>query len=635
MLEAIRRATTSWVVKILLFPLIVSFALWGVADVFRGFGQGAIAKIGDTEITVEQFQQAYQSELDRMAQLFGRRPTPEQARQFDLEGTVLGRLVDTAALDAHATELGLALSEQSIAAGIRETEAFRGPDGKFSRPHFDEILRRNGLSEARYMDERRRGELREHLTRPMLAAAATAEPMIALVHAFREESRRIEHFTLDPEKVVKLPAPTEAQLKEHYEQAKSQFMTPERRNASILLLEAAAVRKRVPIEDKAIADAYEADKNRWIEAEKRHVWQLSFPDKAAAETARGKIAEALAAGKPIAEAITAAGAKVSDVDLGTITRRDLIDPAIAEAAFGLEKGKLSAPVAGRFTTVVLYVSEVTPSKQRALEDVKKELRDELAQGKVAAELEELHKRVDDERAASRPFKEIAEKVGIELRSVEGVERSGNRADGKPAIEHPEARRIVSNMFEGRVGLEAEPIELADGGFIWVDVAGITPSSQKSFEDAKAEVEASWRDAERRKALTTYAEKLVERLQKGESMAAVAASASAEVRTSEGVKRTATPQGLARRAVDLAFSAAKGGVMASESADGKSRTILRVAEVTPAAPPTKEQREALERDLSGQLQNDRLTGYVAALKARLGVSVNQTALRRTMGLEQQP
>ncbi|MGE5267093.1 MAG: SurA N-terminal domain-containing protein, partial [Deltaproteobacteria bacterium] len=37
MLDALRRGATGIVAKILLSLLIVSFAIWGIADVFRGY----------------------------------------------------------------------------------------------------------------------------------------------------------------------------------------------------------------------------------------------------------------------------------------------------------------------------------------------------------------------------------------------------------------------------------------------------------------------------------------------------------------------------------------------------------------------------------------------------------------------
>ena len=37
---------------ILMGLLVVSFAIWGIADIFRGYGTQTLIKVGDTEITL-------------------------------------------------------------------------------------------------------------------------------------------------------------------------------------------------------------------------------------------------------------------------------------------------------------------------------------------------------------------------------------------------------------------------------------------------------------------------------------------------------------------------------------------------------------------------------------------------------
>ena len=85
MLEAIKRGSTGWVAKILLAVLVFSFAIWGVADVFTGWGRGSIAKVGDHEIRVEDFQRAFQNELRNIQNRAGRRISTEDARAAGLD----------------------------------------------------------------------------------------------------------------------------------------------------------------------------------------------------------------------------------------------------------------------------------------------------------------------------------------------------------------------------------------------------------------------------------------------------------------------------------------------------------------------------------------------------------------------
>jgi peptidyl-prolyl cis-trans isomerase D len=84
MLDAIRRGSTGWLAKILLAVLVFSFAIWGVADVFTGWGRGSIAKVGERDIRVEDFQRAFQNELKTISDRSGRRISAEDARAAGL-----------------------------------------------------------------------------------------------------------------------------------------------------------------------------------------------------------------------------------------------------------------------------------------------------------------------------------------------------------------------------------------------------------------------------------------------------------------------------------------------------------------------------------------------------------------------
>jgi len=90
MLDAMRRGALNWLSKILLALLVVAFAVWGVADVFRGYGRGTLARIGNTEISVDEYRQAYQDELGSIQRrMGGRRLTSEQAKLLGIEQRTL------------------------------------------------------------------------------------------------------------------------------------------------------------------------------------------------------------------------------------------------------------------------------------------------------------------------------------------------------------------------------------------------------------------------------------------------------------------------------------------------------------------------------------------------------------------
>lgn len=630
MLEALRRGVKGIFVQALIGLLVIAFAVWGIADVFQGRGQTSLARIGKTEISQDQFQQALQVEISALSRQFGRRLTVEQARQFGIDQRVLSRLIGTAAIDAHVHELGLYLSDAAIAEAIRTDPNFQGVGGTFDRNFFTEILRQNGMNEQRYFAERRSEEVREQLTGTLTAGNIPPDFLLQTLHRYQGETRTIAHMTLDPEVSGKVEAPDEAKLKAYYEQNKRRFIAPEYRKVPLILLTATEVRSRVAVSDEEMKALYEREKGTFATPERRHVQQIAFPDRAAAE----KALATLKAASSFEEGLKGLELKESDIDLGTLAKSDMIDPAIADAAFKLEKGQLSEPVKGTFSTVLLRVTDITPGKQSTFEEVKDQLRDRIAGERVSREVQELHDRIDDARAGGGSLKEIAERLKVPFVEIEATDKQGLSPDGKPALDNPDAARILASAFEGGAGLDREAIELTDGGYAWVDVAGVTAERQKPFEEVQEAVKTAWIEAERRTALNAAGQKIVERVDKGEALEDVAKELGLEVKLAQPVTRNQQADGLTRVAVQRAFALARGSAAAVESADGKSRTIIVVRTIVDPPPAAEGQLAKLRQELSRQFQGDTISTYVTALQNRLGYSVNQTVYRRAMGIEAQ-
>ncbi len=628
MLDALRRAAGTWLAKLLLGILILSFAVWGVADVFRGYDSGTVARVGKAAITPEEFQQAYQNELDQLSRQFGRRLTPEQARMFGLESRVLSRLVGTAAIDNQSKDLGLAISDQAIANSIRNDPAFKTPDGKFSRPLFDQALRQAGLSERRFLTERTREEVREQLTDSLTANATVPQLIVDRVHAWREEKRSFELITLDPEKSVKVADPDDAKLKAYYEANKPQFMTPEYRKIAMLSVSRDDIKKGLVIADDEIKALYEQDKEKFNTPEKRRIYQLAFPDKAAAEKALIELGKA----KTFLEGATALGFKETDIDLGTITRRDIIDPKIADAAFSLKKDETSKVVEGQFTTVLLRTTDIEAGKIKTLDDVKGEVREGLANERAAREIQTVLSKVDEQRGAGKTLKQAGETLKLNFKDIEAIDRQAKAPDAKPVLEGADAAKIANAVFAAAVGVESEPVETAGGGYVWFDVLGTTPAKEKAFDDIKADVKTRWINAERQQDIVKLAETIVERVKGGTTLDTVAKELSLKVDLVLPATRSTSPQGMAAPAVQQGFALPKGATYSAASANNQSRSIIRVTEVQAAAPATKEQTDRLRSELTRGAQTDTVNAYVTALQNRYGTTINEPAIRQVLGLD---
>src|SRR4051812_34632274 len=201
MLRGIRKASSNWlgkaIMSVVMGVLILSFAIWGIADIFRGFGQSTLAKVGKTEISAEQFRQIYTDKLQQLGRQFGRPLTMDQARAFGLDRQVLQQTIAEAALDEEARRMGLGQSDAEIMRMIYNDPNFKGIGGSFDPARFQSTIRQFGYTEQRYLAEQRRVGLRRQIAGTISAGIEPPKAMIDALTRFQNEQRSVEYVKLD------------------------------------------------------------------------------------------------------------------------------------------------------------------------------------------------------------------------------------------------------------------------------------------------------------------------------------------------------------------------------------------------------------------------------------------------------
>ena len=626
MLEAIRNSANSWAAKILLGLVALSFVYWGADSRSGRSGVSSLATVGGTTISQADYQRAYENEIEQLSQRARRRITSQEARLYGIDRRVISRLIGTSALDNQARTLGLGLSDDTVAQTLRSDPNLAGLDGRFDRERFNGLLRSMGVTERAFIDIKRREDERAQLTGTLLSSMVTPKPVIAALHAWKDETRAIEFVNIDPDKAVNVAEPDDAALKATYDTNKPAFMAPEYRHLEVLLLSVEDLKTRVAVSDAEISASYDETKENYATPELRRIQQIPFKDKAAAAAAKA----AIDGGKNFMTIAQELGFKDADVEIGLVTQKALVDSEIAKAAFALPRDQVSGVIDGKLTTVLLRVPEIQPGKQPTLEDVRESVKEKLARAKAKEEVAKLRDTVEDQRNAGKSSAEIATALKLKLVDVPQTDSANKTADGKTALDLPDARALIASGFDTKSGSEREAVDLADGGVAWVGSSGIVAPRQKTYDEVAAELKTLTIANQRRKLIQELATKLVDRANAGEPFDALAATAFGKADKTALIIRSTTPQGLSDSAVAQAFAMAQGGASSAETTDKKSRIVFRVAEIKPADPVTKEQSAQLTQQVGQDLQVDMIDAYVAALQEQVGVTINEGELRRMAG-----
>jgi peptidyl-prolyl cis-trans isomerase D len=632
MLQGIRNASQHWLGKIVLtviFTLLIAgVGIFGVEEFFRGGTSNTVATVGSTPITAEQVRQAYQNQMQRYQTQLKRALTPDQARMLGLDRQVMSQLITEAALDQKTHDLGLAVPDSEVIRAIHDEKSFQNQQGQFDPALFYQTLQRAGLNEGLFVREQRAVIARLQLAEAVSSGLHVPLAMREAVHRYSTERRAVDFLMLTPSLAGQIPDPTDEELKTWYEANKSGFRAPEFRAASLLVVEPEAMAKPEAITEADARAAYALNKERYGSPEKRTIQQIVFPDSAAAEAARKAIGD----GTKTFEAVAAErGTDDKDLTLGTLTKAELFDKAVADAAFALPEGGVSQPVQGRFGTVLLRVTKIEAGTVKPFESVEGEIRKGLALSRARDAMETTRDAIEDQRAGAKPLADIAAERELKIVSVKAVDAQGKGADGQRVADIPDPDTTLPALFRAEIGGDNEPLRTKTGGYIWYDVTGIEAAHDKPLAEVRDGVKAGWTAAEIAKRLQAQGRAMVEKLNAGEAFDAVAKEAGVNPQTAEDLSRNQAKDMLTADDVNLIFATAVG--KAGTAAAGDSRAVFKVTAATmPAFVADTQADKTITQNFQAALADDVLSQYISEVQKNAGVKLDQAALRRTLGGE---
>jgi peptidyl-prolyl cis-trans isomerase D len=606
--------------------LIVSFAVWGIADIFKGFGASSLARVGKTEISIEQFRQIYTEKLQQLGRSFGRPLTMEQARAFGLDRQVLQQTIAEAALDEEARRMGLAQSQEETMRLIYTDPNFKGLGGAFDAARFQATIRQFGYTEQRYLAEQRRVGLRRQIAGTISAGLEPPPLLIDALTRFQTEQRSIDYIKLDAAQAGTIDTPSPEALAAYFEDKKIQFRAPEYRKLAFVAVTPEELGKWTEVSDEDAKKTFDLRRDRIGTPEKREVQQMFFPNAEEALTARSRITS----GTSFDDVAKERNLNLADVDLGIIAKTAIIDPAIADAAFALPSGEVSQPIKGQFGVALVRIGKIEPGTTPTYESVAAQVKKELATERARAKVAEIQSKMEDERGGGANVVEASQKLGLTPITIDAVDRSGRLPSGEPVANIPRGLDVVSQAFNSDTGADNDAIPFA-GGYVWYDVLGITPSRERTLDEVRPQVEAKWREDQVSAKLKIKAAELAQKLEQGGTLADAAASVSTKVETATGFRRDASLPGVPSAVITAAFRTAKDGVGQTPGAGGSEWFVYRVTDIkVPPVETASDDVKKLKDTLQRGLTDEQTAQYVTRIESEIGTSINQAAFAQVTG-----
>jgi peptidyl-prolyl cis-trans isomerase D len=629
MITAMRRLAGTWFAKILFVLLIGSFAIWGIEDVVRNFGQEtAVVRVGGSEIELPEAQAAARREMARIARQLGNRFEPDENIRRAVGASALERLIAERVLRLEAQQMGIVAPTDVVRDSVFAIPGLRGPDGQFSRPLFESVLRANEMTEAQFLQAVADDVLRQQLAGAVRAGSAAPDAMSGPLLAWAFQRRTAEVVRVARDAMPEPEAPTEAQLRRYQENNPQAFSSPEYREASVLVLSPETLADEIAVSDADLAQAYEARRAQFETPERRAIEQAVVPSEEAARA----IAEAWRGGADLA-AIDAQ-ARAADggaADLGLLDRATMPIADVAAAAFAAEPGAVTDPVRSAFGWHVLKVPRVEPATTRSLDQVRDQLRRDVARDRALDIAYERANRVEDALAGGAGLAEVAERFGLRViaTTIDAQGRDPENAVVALPVAEAERPALLRAIFAARQGDAPRMTEMGDA-FVAIEIRGVVPPALRPFESVEPALRLAWLADARRREAEARAAALLAAIRGGKPVAEAAAEAGLSVETFGPFSRDPAQAGaLPAELVAPLFEAKPDEATMVETRDGfavAKLTGIVPFDVTSDAAAMARVRGGIEQSMQDELEAQ----FSAALRARADVRVNTQMLNQVTG-----
>jgi peptidyl-prolyl cis-trans isomerase D len=640
MLSNIRSAAESWLGKIVLTILfgflIVSFAIWGIGDIFRGGSAQSVARVGKTEISADSYRRAYQNQLLE-AQQRTRGLTAEEARRQGLDKQVLNQLTGEVALDQVSRDLNMNISDAEVTRNILTQPAFRGVGGAFDRLAFENALRQLGVNEPGYLQLRRKEMLREQISDAVSGGLGSPAALLDMIERYRNEERTIRFVTVPGAIAAAIPAPEEDKLKAFHEQRSAAYRAPEFRKVHYIAIAPSEFASGIEATEQEIAAAYQRglSTGRFGQAERRTYQQIVYPDRAAAEAALAKLKggatfEALATERTLTKA---------EYEFVNRQRSDVPDQSVANAIFSLAPQAEPVLAQSGLGVALVQVISVTPGTAQPLEAVRTSLAQDVRTSKIAnntqvrRKVDELHDKIEDLRSSGKALDAIAKELNRPLSLLDGIDARGTGKTGERLPGLPDAQETLAAIFKSDKGVDNEAIRTRENGYVWFEIIDIEQGRVLVFNEVRDRVLEAWRNDEAARQSNEQANEWLKRAEAGEDLEKLATELGGTVETSDAFTREGSSSVGASVAAS-AFALPVNGWAIAASGRGADRLILQVVTSrTPEIDAANAVRRAIKQQLDLTLADELVAQFVNAEQRRLGVSINERAAGLVTGAQQ--
>ena len=631
-LQKIRDRAQGWFAYTIIGLLIIPFAVWGINYYFEGGGPMDAAIVGDSTISVQEFQRTYQQQRQRMQTMFGGNADPALLNGPRLKQQVLQQLIEERVLTQLARQQGLRIGDRQLHDAIVVLPVFQ-QNGRFDKELYDRWLRNQGYVAATFEESFRQGQATEQLRDGVTASALFTPVELERLIALLKQQRDLQYTVLSLANYVAKATVDDAKIQDYFVKHQDRFVNPEQAQVQFIELKLAQLAEGVTVSEEDLKTAYQDQIAKYSQPEERSASHLLIklplnpsPEEVAQAQARAKqIADELHAGtQTFDQALQAAKADTSGTleggELGVIGKGMFDNPAFENALFALEKsGDVGEPVRMPSGFHLIRLDQITPSRTQPFEAVRDSIAKELRQQQAENRFYEITQTLAN---LSYEHPDSLEPAAKALDTP--IQDSGwfSRQGGEGIAAHP---KLIEGAFSEEVlkrGVNSEPLELAPGHVVAIRLKDYRAATPRTLEESREDISKILREQQARELLIKEAEALKARAAQGEHLQALAKELGGTYQNAGLVTRDAPTVDRAVLAAAFRLPPPETGQVAlgSTALGNGDQVVLEVAQVIPGQPNalSEAERKTMAQQLAQQAGSGQFGGLLESLRVKTKV-----------------
>ena len=475
MLNTLRKSVAGPFVKLLIGILILSFAVWGIQDIFGNYKNSVAMEIDGNEISLDELVNEYNYQLSTISSQLNKQISFDESMALGIDKIAIENLIRKMILQIELNKYGINIPEEFIAQKIVNDDAFKS-EGVFNKARYTQLLSFSGYTEESFLISELNANKQNQLYSLIANKNYIPNTLLDIINDYNSTEKVINYIEI-PKNNISVKTPSERELIEFYDKFQNGYRKSETRDFDALILNADSLKNNISVSQTEIQNYYNENIDSFKVEETRDVYQFFFDDLITAE-------EFLAESKSVSFEILLDSYNFSKSDdyLGNIRKDDILDSDLAQIAFNIDAKSFSNPIDGLLGLSIVYIDEIYEGSTPPLNDLASTIEEELKLEAALNLIDDVFFSIEDDLLSGMNIQEVADKNKISITNFTKIDINGKDFDNND-IDVLQNDELLQKLFNSEIGDFIEVVETEDS-YIWIKLNAVNEPFIRSFKDVR-------------------------------------------------------------------------------------------------------------------------------------------------------